>query len=326
MLRKLLGLVAAVGMLSAVATTASAGIFLPLSSTLTVNLGALPTVTTVGAYQYGGWATLSNNGAGHDLSDTASIWVTTSNSVGTSLLTGVSLLDRLTLTAVNKSGAFTASFSAPNPMGGNLTSPSSTPSSGTLCPGGCLGGNEGFSGVFVLGLGALNLPFNLETTGGGGVGIGGTASLPLGTAAILATNAPFITGKARITGITTNVLQVARGTGVTTGVGVTLAPAGTETVRTFTTNNGFRSTMATAPLSTQGTVTLGGTNILASASAAGQVTLISPQRINTGALAVGNIPGVWKKTFVFVPEPGTVLLLVSGAAGLIFIGRKRMKG
>jgi hypothetical protein len=31
------------------------------------------------------------------------------------------------------------------------------------------------------------------------------------------------------------------------------------------------------------------------------------------------------KTFTFVPEPGTVLLLVTGAAGLAIVGRKRMR-
>lgn len=322
MLRKLLGLVAAVGMLSAVSSTASAGIFLPLDSTLKFNLGGLPTITVNGSYQYGGWATLTNNvGGGHDLSDTASIWVTAANSVGTSLLTGVALLDRLTLTATNQSGAFTAAFSAANPLGGLQVPPLSTPNSGTLCPTGCLGGTEGINGQIVLGIGAtLNPAFPLT----GLAGIGGSGSLGFG--GIVATFAPFITGKARITGITTNLLEVARGGGVVQGVGVTLAPAGTETVRTFTTANGWRSTMATAPISTQMTVTLGGTNVLASASNGGMVTLISPVRINTGALGVGNIPAVLTKKFVFVPEPGTVMLLVSGAAGLIFIGRKRMKG
>jgi hypothetical protein len=32
-----------------------------------------------------------------------------------------------------------------------------------------------------------------------------------------------------------------------------------------------------------------------------------------------------KTTFVFAPEPGTLLLLASGAAGLLLIGRRRLK-
>jgi hypothetical protein len=308
-------------MLGTVASTASAGIFLPLDSTLSVQLGALPTITVPGTYRAGGWATLTNNGSEHDLADTANIWIADNVAVNTALLTGVALLDRLTLDATNLSGNFTASFSIANPVGGNLTGTGASPYSGTLCPGGCLGGSEGLNGVFILGIGTGNLSFPQDA-----VGIGGTASLPVGAQAIVATGAPFITGKARITGITTNIVQVlGRPGGPITGVGVTLAPAGTETVRTFTTLNGFVTTNPGGALSTQATVTLGGTNVLASASAGGMVTLISPLRVNTGALGVGNIPGFYSKKFVFVPEPGTVLLLVSGAAGLIFIGRKRMK-
>ena len=71
-------------------------------------------------------------------------------------------------------------------------------------------------------------------------------------------------------------------------------------------------------------MTFTGTNSI-DASGVGSVTLISPTKINTGALGLGNLPGVWRASFKFVPEPGTVLLLVSGAAGLAFIGRKRMK-
>jgi len=322
MLRKLLGLVAVVGMLGTVASTASAGIFLPQDSTLSVRLGALPEISVTGTYSANGWATLSNNGASHDLSDTASIWIADNVAVNTSLLTGVALLDRLTLDATNLSGTFTASFSTPNPVGGNLVgTPPATPNSGTLCPGGCIGGTEGLNGVAILGIGASNLNFDLAV-----VGVGGTASLPLGAAAIIATGAPFITGKARITAITTNVIQLpTRPGGPFTGVGVTLAPAGTEEVRTFTTLNGFVTANPGGNLSTLATVTVGGSNALASASQGGIVTAVSPLRVNTGALGVGNIPGFFAKTFVFVPEPGTVLLLVSGAAGLIFIGRKRMK-
>ena len=319
MLRKLVAPIAALAMLCMLATTASAGILLPLESTLQVNLGALPTLSINGSYQYGGWATLSNNGGSHDLSDTPSIWNDTNVSVGTSLLTGVALITNLTLTAANGSGAFTASFNGPNPWGGNLSGTASTSLSGTLCPDGCLGGTETMTGQFIVSVLGSGLPFPLSV-----VGVGGVASLPVGQAAILATGGKFITGKARITNITTNVLSIpSRGV---TGVGVILEPAGSENVRTFTTGNGFITSNPGNPLSTQATVTLAGTNQLSSASAAGQVTLISPLRINTGPLGVGNIPGKFEKTFVFVPEPGTVLLLVSGAAGLIFIGRKRMKG
>ena len=48
-------------------------------------------------------------------------------------------------------------------------------------------------------------------------------------------------------------------------------------------------------------------------------TLIST---NIGASAV--IPSFATLTLTFVPEPGTLLLLASGVAGLAVLGRKRM--
>lgn len=327
MLRKLLGLTVATAMMGLVAGSAQAGVFQPLSSELQLQIAGLPTITVTGSTQNSGWATVSNNGVAHDLTDSQSVWQTSGLTVGTSLLTGVSLLTNLGLTATNQTGSFTASFSTPNFVGGNLTT-GSTPYSGTLCPnGGCLGGTEGFTGRFILG--APGGPYFLDITGV--LGVGGTASLVIGNPTtatpIVVTAMPFVTGKARITNVNTNVIQMPdRGASGVTGIALSLQPAATENVRTFTVSNGFVTGMTAFTLKTQNTVTVGGSNALGSASAAGVVTLISPFRIDTGNLGLGNLPGYATKTYVFVPEPGTVLLLVSGAAGLIFIGRKRMKG
>jgi hypothetical protein len=321
MLRKLVSIAAAVGMFCTLAGTATAGFFRPDQSTLTLTLGALPPLTTVGTYQYNGWATLTNNGSAHDLTDLSSIWKDSNIQVGTSLLTGVALITNLTLTVTNETGSFTAGFSASNPVGGNLTS-GSTSNSASICPSGCLGGIETVNGQTIVSIVGVPLPFALSV-----VGIGGTASLPVGQAAIIVTGGPFVTGKVRMTNITTNVVSMPnRGAGVT-GIGITLNPNGTEEVKTFTTGGGFVTSHPGATnLETRSVVTLSGTTSLNSASQGGMVTLISPLRIQTGPLGVGNIPGTMSKKFVFVPEPGTVLLLVSGAAGLIFIGRRRMKG
>ena len=329
MLRKLLGLVAVAAMLSAFATTASAGIFLPVESSLRVNLAGNPTIIVAGKYQNGGWATLTNNGSEHDISEGASIWkgsgINAGNGTGTALLTGVALLDNLTLSVTNQAGTFTPSFTATNPLGGALTGTAATPNSGFLCPSGCTGGTAALSGnVYLYALGT-SLAFPLNPAASTGVGIGGTAEVLLGSLPIIVENAPWITGKARITSLTTNVIEVIRDGVALVGVGVTLGPAGTEDVRTFTTGLGWRSTNTTGLIQTRGTVTVGGTNILASEGLGGAVSLISPQRINTGAIGLGNIAAVWRKDFVFVPEPGTVLLLVSGAAGLVLIGRNRMR-
>jgi hypothetical protein len=98
-----------------------------------------------------------------------------------------------------------------------------------------------------------------------------------------------------------------------------------EEVRTFTTMGGFLTSATGIPqLETVATVTLAGSNAL-TGTGVGQVTLISPLRIDTGPLNVGTIPGVVSETFQFVPEPGTLLLLASGAAGLVMIGRRRSR-
>jgi hypothetical protein len=317
MLRKLFALSAAVVLVLGMASTASASAFIANESQLQVQLSALPTITVQGTWT--GLATVSNGGGGgHDMTDDAGIFVTAGNAAGTSMLTGVALLTNLTLTATNHAGSFTSAFSTPNPLGGgNATT---TPSSVTLCPGGCLGGSQGYTGQFILSvLGLAQLPFDLSV-----VGIGGTNILPLGEANLVATGAPFVTGKFKITGVTTNVLSMP-GRGGVTGIGLTLKPAGSEEVKTFTTNGGFLTTNPGANLSTRPSVMVEGGNDLTSASAAGTVTLISPLRVNTGALGVGNIPGTFTQTMTFVPEPGTVLLLVSGAAGLVLIGRSRMR-
>jgi hypothetical protein len=319
MLRKLVSLSAAVGLLLSVATTASASVFIATDSELQIQLAALPTIRVQGTWT--GLATVSNGvGSGHDMTDNAGIFVTIGNSVGTSLLTGVALITNLTLTESNDSGSFTSMFSTPNPMGGNAATP--TPSSSVLCPGGCLGGTEGLTGQFVLGiLGVAQLPFPLDV-----IGVGGQVNVPLGQSILIATGAPFVTGKFKITGITTNVISMP-GRGAVTGVGVTLKPAGTEEVRTFTTNGGFVTSNTQGNLETLPSVVMSGSNNITSASAGGTITLVSPMRIDTGDLNVGKIPGLVTKKFSFVavPEPGTVLLLVSGAAGLVMIGRSRMR-
>jgi hypothetical protein len=313
-------LLAALGLIVGTAGTAAAGVFEAPNSTLTLQLGGLPPITVIGTYQNGGYGTLSNNGSEHDLVETGGIWATAGNSPGTSLFTGVALITDLILTAEDLSGTFTASYSAANPVAGNLTGPSQTVYSGTLCPTGCLGGTAGITGQTVVKISGLELPFNNNI-----IGVGGTGTIMVGPATIKATGAPWVTGKMRITNITSNVVQLPNRTPVATGIGFTLAPTSMEVVKTFTTLGGFRTTNPTGQLETRATVTLTGTNNLASASNAGNVTLVSPIRIDTGPLGIGNIPGKVELRLSFAPEPGTLLLLASGAAGLVLVGRRRMR-
>jgi hypothetical protein len=264
-----------------------------------------------------GLVTLSNKPGGlHDLAVAQGMFQTSARMLGTSLFTGVALITNLTLTVTNNAVTFTSGFSTPNPLDNGATPSSST----TLCPGGCLGGKARIDGQFVyglLGFGKLPVPLDI-------LGVGGQIYVPISSFIVQATAAPFVTGPIRITDITTNVISLPDRGGVT-GVGVTLQPAATEEVRTFTTQGGFITTPPHDNIMTLPTITLRPTNLLSSASLSGHVTLISPLRIGTNELGFGNLPGFVSERF-FIPEPGVAWLMLSGAAALVVLGRRRMRG
>jgi hypothetical protein len=335
-LKKLFILAVVAGILCLSAGSTWAAAFIPGGSTLSNNLGSLPQIVVTGDPTALTSVRLTGSG---DIEVDAGLFSTAGLSVGTSLLTGVALINNLTLTAQQGAGTFTPNFSTTqsgiggggadgtfgNPWGGNLSGSAAAAGSASLCPspGACLGGyTVGLSGQIIIdiGLGALNPAFPLDDVGEGGQG-----SVSLGGIVIAAQGGPWITGKARVTNANTNVI-VLPGRGFASGVAATLNPTTGETAVNVTVG-GLLTTnpSAVGSLLTENTLTFSGTNNLTSGGA-GTVTFISPTLVNTGGLGLGNVPGVWRLQFKFVPEPGTVLLLVSGAAGLAFIGRRRMKG
>ncbi len=340
MLNKLVGLIAITAIGAVVASASSASVLIPGGSSFKVNIAALPTITILGTYA--GTATLTNGvGGGHDISTTAGLFQGSGITAGTTLLTGVALIDNMTLTATNQAASYTSNFASGvasnNPWGGGLTALDVNFSAGsdTLCATGCLGAGGtvdagNFSGAIALQIAGLTIPFPLTT-----LGLGGIESVPLAPGVTLkATGGPWITGKVQITGITTNVISVpGRGpggpgpAGGATGVGVTLNLTTMEgqTAMALTTGGAYASTNTLNAISVRNTVNVGGTQNLASSATGGVVTLISPVRVDASAIGQPVIPGVFRQTFKFVPEPGTVLLLVSGAAGLVALGRRRMK-
>jgi hypothetical protein len=247
---------------------------------------------------------------GHFIGVDNSVWETVNFGPGTSLFTGVPLISNLKVTVHIEQGVLQSGHViADNQLGGG----------GSLGP--FFGGLLGLTGQTVIHSlgGAIKLPVPLDHVGGQ---MGETTMVTLIGNNITATNGPFITGWLTITGVTSNIVTIPARANVQ-GVGFSLQPTPDETVMTLSTNGGFVSVSGGLALENH-TVTIHGTNNLQSGSKSGMVTVVAPIRVATGLIA-GNIPSVVSLKFAFVPEPGTMLLLVSGAVGLAVIGRRRMR-
>jgi len=274
--------------------TANAGALDAGTSFLDIKLGSVPRVRLSAASTA---VTLSDLGTGHAIDELASVFSTSSFTVQSAAFTGLPQLTGLKITLHAGTGDFDESATYANPLGAGTVSG--------------FGGLESNTGVSVLRAGGFDFTISL-----GNIGSGGTTNLAAVLANVLVvTGAPFNTGAVNITGLSSNIVHVpSLGT---TGVAFTL---NLTTVQLIT---AYELTSA-GVVSENGSVIIGGANNLASASAAGSIKMVSPFRIRTGGLA-GNVAGSVTKTFSFVPEPGTVLLLLTGAAGLAVVGRSRMR-
>jgi len=313
-MRKLIVLLVSAGFLLGVAGSAQAGEFVEETSTLGVALGGLPSIEITALPGTESLVTLGNGSllgtaTGHNVLVGSTVWSTINFGPGTSLFTGVPLISNLKFTVNNKGGLLQDGFTATNAVGGG----------GTLGP--AMGGVlrlRGQTVIFALG-GNIQLGVPLSFVGGQA---GETTMVTLLGQNITATAGPFISAAVVITGLTSNIITIPQ-RGNAQGVAFTLQPTTGEDPRTPSTNGGFVSTGGGEPY-VDSTVTISGTNNLASASTTGQVTVVAPIRVSTGLIA-GTIPGKGEITISFVPEPGTMLLLVSGAVGLAVIGRRRMR-
>jgi hypothetical protein len=346
-MRKFIVALAMTGLLLGITSSAQAGVFCPQagvpsggvpticpdSSTLSITIGGLPPITVQALPGTESFVTLGDGGylgtaTGHNIIAQSTVWSTINFGPGTSLFTGVPLISNLKVTFNNQVGALLDDFATFNVFSGNGTTNicgvPNGPGPGTFptCLQGGLGGVMRLNGfVIIHALGVFKAPLPLNKFGGSVQGA--TTRVTLIGNNITVTAGPFINAMIRITDVTSNIITIPE-RGNIQGVAFTLVPdPDTENPRTRSTGGGFVQTMGGIAVENH-TVTITGTQNLLSASLAGTVTVIAPLRIDTGLIA-GKLPGSSIAVFTFVPEPGTMLLLVSGAVGLVVIGRRRMR-
>ena len=312
-MRRILGTFAAAVATLAVAGMVQAGTFEPANSRFVMYYGSI-VAADISVLEGGGGGTvhLVDNGAGgHDIVLEASVWNTVNNSTGTALYTGVPFIDDIRNTIINQGTTLTSGFTDVNYLV-NQPHPVIGP---------YLGGIASLTGKTVLwALGVPAVSYNLTPMAGPA---GGTAANTFLGLSIKATYEPWVTGAVLVTGVTTNVISYNGQTGSAVTMRLTV---GQQPRKVLSTGGGFVTTSAGLPVENH-TLTLSGNNQLLSAasSLSGTVTLVAPQRVHTGAAISGTIPGTLFMDLSFVPEPGTMLLLVTGAVGMLVVGRSRLR-
>jgi hypothetical protein len=308
-MRRIFSVLVVVALAFVLAGTTQAATFVPGESSLTLNLGSIFTGGPNAAPGTEAMVSLVDNGAGgHDIVMQPSVWSTVNYSGGTALWTGIPLISDALITVKNKAMTVTDGFQYTNYLSGttgvhNVIGPAMGYDSSPL------------SGQLLLSIlkGVVYVKFDLVPIGGPA---GGTQLATALGVEIPVTNGPYFTGPVPITGITTNVLSW---NGVT-GAGITLHLTPEQHAPVLSTGGGYVATGEGLPIEYH-TVTIEGTNDLLSANEGGFIMIPSPMRIDTTPAISGRVPGASWWRLKFVPEPGTMLLLVAGAAGLVVVGR-----
>jgi len=296
--------------LSALPAAGRAGIFDPADSIFALKLEAIVPAVVVADGGSAGLVMISDDGfGGHQIQAQPSIWNTVNFPSGTSLFTGVPFISNLRVSLHNGSESFASSFVFANPV-----SAAGAPIFG-------FGGVGDLTGQMVIELiGGFSIPLPLSPVGQSPPQ---TQMVPvMGLFNITNTFGPWVTAAVPITGISTNAITLP-GRGGASGVAFTLVPTTLEAVNTLTTG-GAKVTVcgATCNPLVVGTVSLAGTHGLNSASKPGLVTLVSPIRVDAGAV-LGRSPAGALQRLAFIPEPAPMLLLLAGLVALIWGSRLR---
>ncbi len=303
------------------AGTASANVFDPAASFVSLRIAGLYGTPQGGNKSAPGNASLTGpngseqivlKGMGMGLPDLFAVDQFTN---GAEFFTGTPLITNIFLTMQNGDGTFTQGATRGFFQGN------------TLCAANCFGGHAPLRGQTITEiLGTINAVTPVGIVGNSGVAAQTannarftTSDTPLGP--IKAEGGQWITGNVTITNIATNIISLTNDAGGRlgqTGIGFTLQVLPFEdSAPTANGENGVVQVVLAG--TTQFSAATGGTGV-------NQVTLVSPVYIDASALTSNPpVPGAGVMTLRYVPEPGTMLLLGSAVAGLLAIGRKRMK-
>lgn len=314
-----LGLLGITALLGGIAGASQAATFVPESSALNLRAAFLPEHAVPALPGTEGLVSLIDDGlGGHRITLDSSVW-SASGFHGSSLYTGVPNISDVWLSARNRQAVFESGYSHTNFVGGQSV------------VGPYLGGVSPLDGamvIWVLGQPAFQI-LDLNLVGGPP---GGQETFTMGGIPFAITGGPWLSGPVVITGVTTNMISWNGVKGAVITVrpppGADYWPCLSEDCCTYlcwqfcSLNTDPEHTCV--PLEVH-TVTLSGSNQLLSAASGGAVTLVAPVRIDTSAFILGRVPGAAEMRLTFVPEPGTLLLLMGGALGLLALGRRQMR-